>query len=237
MGPGVKQAYFPGWPDVEESPVLAREFQGRDVLELDPKDFDLDIGGLKAYDYFKDGSFYFVLAPGHAVGHINALARTTENTYIYMAADSFHHLSQLRPHDGARLPESIDLHSCSCTASSLKPIHPVSQPENVPKRFHAAFQNFSKSFDAVPFTTISEAEDGQTIAIDIKAARDTITAIQKFDASPEILVVAAHDNTLFDVMEYLPAEANDWQSKGWKEKGQWEFLADFKEAVEKAGSK
>ncbi|KAM3424732.1 hypothetical protein BST61_g6719 [Cercospora zeina] len=40
----------------------------------------------------------------------------------------------------------------------------------------------------------------------------------------------AHDQSLFNVLEYLPAEANDWKSKGWKEKGQWAFLEDLHEA-------
>ncbi|KAF2216824.1 hypothetical protein CERZMDRAFT_31926 [Cercospora zeae-maydis SCOH1-5] len=208
VGPGVKESYFPGWPDLDSSPILAREFAGREVRELKTEDFALKIGSLEALDYFGDGCFYLLLAPGHAVGHINALARTTEDSFIYMAADSFHHTSQLRPHAGAPLPDSVTLHTCTCSASSLKPIHPASNAAD----------------------TIVEHENGTSVAIDIQAARDTIVAIQEFDAKPEVLVIAAHDQSLFDVLEYLPVEANDWKSKGWKEKGQWGFLEDLHEA-------
>ncbi|CAK1357912.1 hypothetical protein CB0940_07420 [Cercospora beticola] len=233
VGPGIKEAYFPGWPDVESSPILAREFAGRAVKELKTEDFNLKIGSLKALDYFGDGSFYFLLAPGHAIGHMNALARTTNDSFIYMAADSFHHTSQLRPHVGAPLPDSVALHTCTCTASALQPIHPASNAADVPKRYHAAFGNFESTFDQVPFQTIVEHENGTSIAIDIQAARDTITAIQEFDAKPEVFVIAAHDQSLFNVLEYLPAEANDWRAKGWKERGQWGFLEDLHEAAKK----
>lgn len=230
----MKETYFPGWPEVESSPVLAEAFNGREVKELTPTQFTTKTGGLKAYDYFGDGSFYFLLAPGHALGHINALARTTEDTFIYMAADSFHHTSQLRPHTGAQLPESVTLHSCSCTAASLQPVHPVSHPDDLPDRYHSAFGLPNATYRDVPFQTIVEAEDGASIAVDVQAARDTIKAIQRFDASDDILVIAAHDASLFDVIEYLPKEANDWKAKGWKDAGKWAFLEDVQAA---AGSK
>ncbi|KAI5363207.1 putative metallo-beta-lactamase, ribonuclease Z/Hydroxyacylglutathione hydrolase [Septoria linicola] len=231
VGPGVKESCFPGWPEVESSPVLVEAFDGREVKELAPAHFTTEIGGLKAFDYFGDGSFYFLLAPGHALGHINALARTTEDTFIYMAADSFHHTSQLRPHTGARLPESVTLHSCSCTADLLQPVHPVSHTDDLPERYHSAFGLPDVDYRDVPFQTIVEAEDGTSIAVGVQAARDTIKAIQRFDASEDVFVIAAHDASLFDVLEYLPKNANDWKAKGWKDAWRWAFLEDVQAAV------
>ena len=53
----------------------------------------------------------------------------------------------------------------------------------------------------------------------------------EFDAQENILVMIAHDNTMLDVVDFFPHSANDWKSKGWREKGLWKFLRDFHEAV------
>ncbi|PMD35698.1 Metallo-hydrolase/oxidoreductase [Hyaloscypha variabilis F] len=45
---------------------------------------------LHVMDIFLDGSLYIVDAPGHLPGHINLLARTSPNSYIYLAGDACH---------------------------------------------------------------------------------------------------------------------------------------------------
>ncbi|KAF7592336.1 hypothetical protein BBP40_000392 [Aspergillus hancockii] len=57
VGPGLKKPIFPGYPVVRDAPVLAREFEEREVKELGVDQFNLEIGSLKALDYFNDGSF------------------------------------------------------------------------------------------------------------------------------------------------------------------------------------
>jgi len=54
------------------------------------------------------------------------------------------------------------------------------------------------------------------------------------NASDNVFVVTAHDLSLYDVLEYFPAGANEWKVKGWKERGRWKYLADFSEAVRAA---
>lgn len=71
-------------------------------------------------------------------------------------------------------------------------------------------------------------------AIDLDAARTTLHKIESFDAHESILVIAAHDWSLRDVVEFYPNKANDWKRKGWKEAGRWRFLADFQKAVDLA---
>ncbi|RAH40080.1 uncharacterized protein BO95DRAFT_436999 [Aspergillus brunneoviolaceus CBS 621.78] len=85
VGSGIKEAFYPGLPAVKAAPVVVREFLGRKVEGLTPSQFDLEIGGLKALDYFGDGNLYLLSAPGHALGHLKALSRTTEDTFIYLA--------------------------------------------------------------------------------------------------------------------------------------------------------
>ncbi|KAJ4204158.1 hypothetical protein NW759_014995 [Fusarium solani] len=237
VGPGLKEAYFPGWPACQDSPVLGREFEGREVTELGLGRFDLELGGLKAMDYFGDGSFYLCSAPGHAVGHINALARTSEDTFIYFAADSVHHPAELRPHSGALMPTSVHLpgnHHC-CSSRPFRDVHPANDFSRVPPHYHAAMDAPHGGPENTPFQLPSETADGWTLAAELQAARDTVKAVQRFDASPDILVVSAHDTSLHPILDYFPKVANDWKRKGWKERGQWGFLRELEGATKLHG--
>jgi glyoxylase-like metal-dependent hydrolase (beta-lactamase superfamily II) len=44
----------------------------------------------RVMDIFQDGSLYIVDAPGHLPGHINLLARTEIDQYVYLAGDACH---------------------------------------------------------------------------------------------------------------------------------------------------
>ncbi len=59
----------------------------------------LTIGSFSAVDFFGDGSFYLLNSPGHAIGHMSGLARTSTNpdTFIFMGGDLCHHGGQMRP--------------------------------------------------------------------------------------------------------------------------------------------
>ncbi|BCR90571.1 MBL fold metallo-hydrolase [Aspergillus chevalieri] len=238
VGPGVKTSYFPGYPANKASPVLACEFEGREVRELDFSTSDLEIGTLKAIDYFGDRSFYLISAPGHAVGHVNALARTTSDSFIHFAGDSFHHASELRPHGGhgASLPLSMKIpgFGCPCSGSTFHAIHPLNH-SRIPEHYQRYYDQVPNDPNKVPFHTLSETESGETMAVDLAVARDTIKAVQSFDSDPRVFVIAAHDMSLYGVLEYFPESANDWRERGWKEEGYWLFLRDFGRAVEVAG--
>jgi len=171
---------------------------------------------MKAIDYFGDGSFFFLDAPGHAVGHINALARTSTNpdTFIYMGGDSFHHCAALRPNEYTPLPNSIkipNLNPCPCPRDLFSHFHPC------------ATQTIT-----TPFVVVGE----KSPAIDVTAAREVVDKIKAFDADENILVIAAHDWSLKDVIEFYPKPANSWKAKGWKENGRWQFLVDFQKAID-----
>ena len=236
VGPGVKTLYYPGWPANSESPVFEREFADREVKEVNFSASNLEIGGFKALDFFGDGSFYFLSAPGHAVGHLNALARTTQQTFMYLGADSFHHGSMLRPHSDSRLPDDVRLPSLCCSCEALRAIHPLAHLSEAPERYHATFGQQGTEYREVPFHTVSQTETGDSLAIDIEEARTTIKKVQKFDKLEDVFVVAAHDTSLYGVLEYFPKEANAWKEKGWKEKGKWLFLDDMKAALDLTGA-
>lgn len=89
VGPGFEEAFLPGYPTKESSPFWEAEFRGRQVIEV-PFDEKLRIGQYQAHDYFGDGSLYILNVPGHAVGHICALIRTTPDTAIFLGGDVCH---------------------------------------------------------------------------------------------------------------------------------------------------
>ncbi|RYP14634.1 hypothetical protein DL765_006249 [Monosporascus sp. GIB2] len=90
VGPGFKGRFPPAWPTVEDSFLKEESWEGRELKEV-RFDTELKIGRFKAVDWFGDGSFYLLDTPGHLLGHICALARTTPYSFILMGADAAHH--------------------------------------------------------------------------------------------------------------------------------------------------
>lgn len=55
---------MPGWPTVPDADFRETDVAGRKIRGLEAASFNVDIGGLRGYDYFGDGSFYLLNAPG-----------------------------------------------------------------------------------------------------------------------------------------------------------------------------
>jgi glyoxylase-like metal-dependent hydrolase (beta-lactamase superfamily II) len=104
VGPGVKSLSWPGYPSKIDGALLDSDAAGRPIREIQFSSTGLKVGGFDAFDYFGDGSFYLLDAPGHCKGHMCGLARTCVDppTFIFMAADACHHPGLLRP--TAQLP-------------------------------------------------------------------------------------------------------------------------------------
>ncbi|KAL1965792.1 hypothetical protein VTN77DRAFT_5113 [Rasamsonia byssochlamydoides] len=225
VGPGMPAAKLPAYPTNPSSTLLESDFRGRQLVEITRSQFTLKIGDFGAYDFFGDGSFYLLDVPGHAVGHVCGLARTTAagnsssdgDTFILMGGDSCHHGGQIRPSQYLPLPEQIQLHpdesshSTTCPGALFEKIHP--EPEN---------------YSTKPFYRIRVWDDGQSVADDPATAQQSIHSLQPFDAAENIFFVFAHDKTLADVVDTFPAKANGWKEAGWKERGRWRFLRHWK---------
>ncbi|KAK0188328.1 beta-lactamase-like protein [Armillaria mellea] len=194
VGPGMDLHTFPTTP---ESPLLETDFAGRKVTELPLEDFTLNIGEYEALDYFSDGSLYILNSPGHQAGHIAALARVTPTTFVLLGGDSCHHPGQLRP-----------------TAN-----HHRHFP--CPGRILESLGDDSVSSRTTPLLTVPS---GKSAYADPEISRETITKLSKLDASPDILVLIAHDATAPGIVAEFPESVNDWKEKGWKEKLTWAFL-------------
>lgn len=88
---------FPGYPSNPDSQILESDYADREFKEIEFS--NLRIGEFPAYDYFGDGSFYLLDTPGHAIGHLCGLARTTTNpdTFILLGGDVCHYQGVMRP--------------------------------------------------------------------------------------------------------------------------------------------
>ena len=179
-------------------------FEGSNVIQ---------IGKFRAVDFFGDGSFYLLDTPGHAVGHLGGLARTTDDTFMFFGGDLCHHGGEIRPSEHLPIPEKVH---------------------------HKAFSQLSGGF--CPGAELEAIQKGRSRAINepffdpamglnIPQAIETIKKTQEADADSNVLFIYAHDGAVRGNVDLFPRKANDWKQKGWREKLLWNFLADFEIAV------
>jgi glyoxylase-like metal-dependent hydrolase (beta-lactamase superfamily II) len=217
VGPGFKDAFTPGYPKKEDSPIRESDYEGRELREI-AFEQGLKIARFNALDYFGDGSFYLLDSPGHAIGHICGLARVTSGSFIFMGGDACHHGGEFRPSQYLPLPSSI-----SPNPLDLKSGNPCPG---------AMFEDILPGGDkSKPFYKIARPEYGTGVAHDVDEAEATIEKVIEADARDEVLIVMAHDDSLLNVVDFFPKYANEFVEKGWVEKGRWLFLKDFAGAV------
>jgi glyoxylase-like metal-dependent hydrolase (beta-lactamase superfamily II) len=181
-------------------------------------DFDRDglrIGPFKAFDFFRDGSFYLLDSPGHAIGHLAGLARTTKNpdTFIMMGGDLCHHGGEIRPSRFMAIPKKITISGPPTGAASECP--------------GSVLENLKRSRGEVR----TDAFFLPAMGLDIPEAISTIRKAQIADHRDDVLFVYAHDTTLRGVVNTFPASANDWKQHGWGSALRWQFLQDFQPAI------
>ncbi|KAJ3531244.1 hypothetical protein NM208_g8960 [Fusarium decemcellulare] len=214
VGPGLKEAQMPGWPANSSAEINEADVAGREVVEIAESQFTADVGGMPGYDYFGDGSFYLLDAPGHSLGHINALARTetSPESFIFMAADSVHLGGEFRPTEAFPLPKVVDvpgLTPCPCSCEQLLKFHPRDSPTK-------------------PYLGLDPRFPEHLVA-----AEKTISHIQRFDADERVLFIYAHDITMFEMLDYFPQTVDNWRSKSWKAESRWKFLVDLQQIARK----
>lgn len=211
VGPGFKKALLPAYPTKRDSPVRESDFRGRKVIEIDS--FEENVAEFPAHDFFGDGSFYLLDTPGHAIGHMSALARTTANpdTFIFMGGDLSHHGGQLRPSKHLLIPAQL------------------SGPNQ--------YRYPGSSFERLLLSRMGSTETPFFLStspqvVDEKGLARTRARAQKADAQENIWLVCAHDPVISQVADFFPASANGWKEKGWRSQTLWSFLDDFQDAVD-----
>ncbi|EXJ90870.1 hypothetical protein A1O1_03975 [Capronia coronata CBS 617.96] len=215
VGPGFKEAYCPGYPTKSDVELPESCFEGRTVREVDfsYNEAELKVGGFRAVDFFGDGSFFLLDTPGHAVGHLAALARTASDpdTFIFMGGDLCHHGGEIRPSPHLPIPAEVRL-------SVFDPF-----------RSHdgALFRELNVKRGRKP----DEPFFDPVLTVDFPRAVQTIKEAQESDAQSDVFFVFAHDMSMCDVVDFFPKSANDWKLKDWKQKALWGFLADLAPAA------
>ncbi|KAH6661890.1 beta-lactamase-like protein [Halenospora varia] len=221
VGPGFKEHILPGYPSNPNSTLLETDYKDKELIEISFSS-PLKIGKFRAYDYFSDGSLYLLDVPGHAIGHICALVRTTPTTFMLLGADTCHFAGSLRPSQYLPLPSILDpkiegldeYFPCPCPCEVFGDCHPGENEEE--KRTSSYY-------------TASTAPG--SAYIDPAVANQSISSMKEFDASPDVLVCLAHDPALFDVLPLLNQDkentVNDWKEKGYKEMVRWRFLNEL----------
>ncbi|PYH44766.1 MBL fold metallo-hydrolase [Aspergillus saccharolyticus JOP 1030-1] len=223
VGPGLLRdpALLPGYPDNPVSPIPADAFRNREVIE---PAFELSIAGYRAHDFFGDGSFYLLDTPGHCVGHLCGLARTTEDTFILMGGDICHFAGVIRPtldvpfpaHFSADILDRDPFFSIPCPCSLFADHHPNTQTDQ----------------HKTPFYDVSAL--GASVFDDPTVAQQSVDQLRRIDASSHVLICIAHDP---DLLRYLPTlnqrpgqDLNQWMREGWKEKVRWGWVNELPRA-------
>lgn len=238
VGPGFR-AMLPGYPTNPESTILESSLANRQLIELN---FDADragdspykplnIGSFQALDYFGDGSFYLLNTPGHAIGHISALARVTSNpaSFILLAGDAIHHPGEIRPSKYLPLPSSL-------LPDPFAPDpHPLESHYGCPAGvFGPLFAPRGRSRSQPIFEPAQPEQEDTRFHDDVGEVRRTATKLQEMDAHDNVLVAAAHDETLLDHMDFFPEGMMDsFVQHASVKRVRWRFLKDFAAAAGK----
>ncbi|KAJ3068037.1 hypothetical protein HDU98_008794 [Podochytrium sp. JEL0797] len=165
---------------------VVKRFEWRKVLSEGGIEWEAVGAFERGWDYFGDGSFWLIDAPGHCVGHIAALARTTAcpPSYVLCAGDAAHAKCLYCPCPPAG---SFDTRSLC-----------------------GQFTDSMKTRDFLPNEPLFSIHD------DLDEAYRTIARISRMDAEPNVLVVPSHEVELVGVLDLFPGSANGWMGKGWK---------------------
>lgn len=177
----------------------------------------LQIGGFQALDYFGNGSFYLLDSPGHAVGHLCGLVRTTvdPDTFVLLGGDVCHYSGIMRPSEHLPMPDCISPHPCRM---------------NTPNEASPTMLCPGGAWEELQRSRGRQATDSlfhMTFGLDIPLAKKTVKCLQEIDCDDNVLVIIAHDSVVRDAAPHFPASLNDWKARGLGTKVRWSFLRDL----------
>ncbi|CAK7203201.1 hypothetical protein SEUCBS139899_005932 [Sporothrix eucalyptigena] len=196
VGPRFKELFMPGFPVRPDAILADAYFEGREVREVS-FDTSLVVGGFPAVDYFGDGSFYLLDSPGHAVGHMCALARTTPTTFVFLGGDICHSPGVYRPNTAYHVPAH-----CACSHIEV-PDAPL---------FHLSSTANTVSLD------VKAGQESIAKMLQFEASADVLVCIAHDLALVKMLPLLNDDPS---------RDINDWQVQGYKDKARWFWLSEL----------
>ena len=189
--------------------------RGRQVREVV---FDgsetIQIGKFPAHDYFKDGSLYLLDSPGHCVGHLCALVRTTTNpdTFVFLGGDAAHHCAEYRPSSYRPLPDSIT------------PNPTTQHDRHIPFCPGTWFEELQTSRNRDPKGPLWQPAFGHNMP----QVLETIEKMEQLDGDDKVFVILAHDATLrCPDVAFFPKAINDWKARGLGQQLRWDWIGDI----------
>ncbi|KAJ6456097.1 hypothetical protein C8R45DRAFT_914165 [Mycena sanguinolenta] len=202
------------YPTFPNASLQESDFAGHNVTKLDFTTAELTFNGLKAIDYFGDGSFYLLDTPGHQLGHLTAIARVTPTSFVVLGGDTFHHAGQARPQ-----PQFQKHYPC--------PAHLLEEAKSaISTDYFWSPGSRDGDFDlltrAQPLLTISNLPD--SFYADPVKADVSLGKLSTFDADPDFFVVVAHDASLTSKIPLFPASISNWKEGHLKENVVWNFV-------------
>ncbi|KIX98033.1 uncharacterized protein Z520_06112 [Fonsecaea multimorphosa CBS 102226] len=260
VGPGFKSSplLLPGYPNKQDSPVRSSDFQGRELREIDFAKSGLQIGGYGAFDFFGDGSFYLLGAlgfisllticrldvgepileltattdtPGHCVGHMCGLARTTagtDSTFLLLGGDICHFAGDLRPNPTHPIPDPVP---ATVLDRELREQYPSPCPCSLFTDHHPAISQGLESGDPRQTPWYKVSTHPSSAYVDPRTSQESVDKLISFEQSPAVMICLSHDQALLTFLPTLNkdpgADLNEWKSKGWKEKCRWDWLNEL----------
>ncbi|KAJ6601212.1 beta-lactamase-like protein [Mycena vulgaris] len=211
IGPGTDTTTF---PEFSNAALRASDLAGHNITELNFAGSRLTFSGLKAIDWFNDGSFYLLETPGHHPGHITALARVTPTSFITLGGDTFHYAGEARPRPQFQKNFPCPAHLLEEIKTSISTDYFWS-----PGSREGAFDMRSR---AQQLLAISDLPD--SLYDDPVASQVSLEKLATFDADPDFFVVVAHDLSLVSSLPFFPASLNGWKASHLKERTVWNFI-------------
>ncbi|KAJ7130623.1 hypothetical protein C8R44DRAFT_775899 [Mycena epipterygia] len=211
IGPATDTSIFPESPTAS---LQASDFAGHNVTKIDFAASKLTFSGLKAVDYFGDGSFYLLDTPGHLPGHISALARVTPDSFVNLGGDTFHHAGEARPRPQFQENFPCPAHLLEETKSSISTNFFWS-----PKSSEGSFDMHSRAQQLLATSDLPDSFYADPVTAQVSLAK-----LATFDADPDFFVVITHDMSLVSSLPTFPASLNGWQASHLKENSVWNFV-------------
>ena len=216
VGPGFSNAFMPGYPTNRDSPLHEKAFEGRTVQELGFADETI-VAGYRAVDYFQDGSLYILNTPGHAVGHMSALVRTTADTFVFLGGDICHFGGAFRPTKQIPMPAMLTSHDVCLSGCGIGPFE-----SSLFTRCHPSKQSPTTSPYYIP------RHGPESWYCDPPLALQSIDLLKVVDADERVLVLIAHDPSILDVATFFPhGTINAWQKNEYRQKMRWRWLSEL----------
>lgn len=160
---------------------------------------------------------YLIDTPGHSIGHLGCLVRTTASphTFLFFGGDCAHHCAEVRPSESVPLPEMI----------LPNPFVAIDRSKSL--RASTAFEKLNTTRGRAANGPLWQPKEGP-INYDYTETLRTIEKVQEFDGEDDILLLLAHDGCVKNVdVPKFPNSVNDWKERGLKEELRWNWIADI----------